>query len=157
MRLLTNLLIFIYVTKSNAQSLKYSDAPDIPYIIVGTVFKTNSNYKIKGISSNTKEHHYEYLKPISSQIFHRKVDYLTVIVKENIIIGFTYFLIPKSNDYSVPPDIKDDFVKKTGLELGCDENYCGVIYGNLKITIGRTNNVALGGDRIIFLAKYNSN
>ncbi len=157
MRILSFLLILICFTKSSAQTLKYSEASDVPTVNIGNIFNSNSNYKIKGISSKTGEYHYEYIKPIKSLIFHRKVDYLTVIVKDNLIIGFTYFLIPKVNDYSVPQDIQDDFKEKTGLELGCGDKYCGVFYGNLKITIGRTNNVSLGGDRFLFQVRNKQN
>lgn len=154
MKTLTLFLCITFACYSHAQNYILSSGKDIPDINIGNTIKSNSPiFKIKGINSTTNEYNYEYIKPITSLVYNHKVDYLIAIVKNNVVIGFMYFLIPKPGEVNVPQSMIDGFKNKTGYKLGSSGKTYGAIINNLRFTFRRMNDPVIGGDRLIFQVK----
>ena len=154
MKTLTLLLCIAFSCYSHAQSYVMSSGKDIPNINIGNTFQSNNPiFKIKGISSSTNEYNYEYIKPITSLVYSHKVDYFIAIVKNGVVIGFMYFLIPKPGEINVPQSMIDGFKNKTGYKLGASGKSYGAIIDNLRFTFLRMNDPAIGGDRLVFQVK----
>ncbi len=126
---------------------------DIPTVKIGNIFSNTSDYKLKGISSKTDEHYYQYTKPITDMVYGHTVDYLIVTVVNNVIIEYIYFLFPNSGDIGVPKEMVDRFKKETGFALGKSGNSYGATIDNYFIVISRVDNVSFGGDRILIKTK----
>lgn len=122
---------------------------DVPEIKVGEVFGEREDYKIKAISSKTGEYYYQYTKTINSLIYGRSVDYLVVVVKNNVINRFMFLLYPKSNDVGVPAEMAKIFERDTGYTMDKVDNTYGIRLGNAFVTITRVDEEGFGGDRIM--------
>jgi hypothetical protein len=125
--------------------------PSDKQIKIGKTFQNDQkNYTFKGSSSKTGKSYYKYNRPSSSLVYGHSVDYVILIVKNGLIVGFSYFLIPKSTDNGVPNSMLNKFKSDSGFALGKVGNE---VYGaqieNIKVTFQRVNKSVLGGDRII--------
>lgn len=126
---------------------------DIPDIKIGTVFTKTNDYEIKGISSKTNEHYYQYKKSIKRFVYGHSVDYLIVTVKNNVIIEYIYFLFPNTGDIGVPKEMVTRFKSETGFALRKSGSSYGATIDNFLIVITRVNNINFGGDRIMIKTK----
>ena len=75
---------------------------------------SSTDYELKGISSKTGEHHYQYKKKITKMMFGYTVDNLVVTTKNKKVVSYIFILNPKVNEYG----IKDDLVLQVENKIG---------------------------------------
>ncbi|MBK6400034.1 MAG: hypothetical protein KA215_04730 [Flavobacterium sp.] len=139
--------------RENSTNTITSFGSDIPNIKIGNVFTKTSDYEIKGISSKTNEHYYQYTKPIKRLVYGHSVDYIVVTTKNNVIIEYIYFLFPNSGDIGVPKEMIVRFNTETGFALGKNGDSYAAKIDNFFIMITRVDDINLGGDRIMIKTK----
>lgn len=141
------LAFFLLSTLSKAQDLKLGESFD----------KWSKDYTLKGISTKTEKHNYQYSKAITRLMFDRKVDVMYVTTKNNIVIGYIYMIIPRDNEAGIPKDLVEQFEKIMKVKLVYSNGTYGVKDDNVVVQFSRNKNPELGGDRIMFytaLVKY---
>ena len=109
-------------------------------------------YKLLGISSQTKVATYKYLGIITDKFFYnRKVGEIIIGVKNNTIVTTIYNLIPEPNDVGVPRTMLDLIESNLPFPLTYKDGIYGVSIDNTNITVSRTKNaLTFHKDRIMF-------
>lgn len=72
-----------------------------------------------------------------------------LVVKNNVVVGYCFILIPNENDIDVPLSMVNQFNRKTGFKLGGSSKLYAANIDNLLISISREADASIGGDRIV--------
>ena len=116
------------------------------------LYPNAKEYKLLGISSQTKVATYKYLGVITDKFFYnRKVGEIIIGVKNNTIVTTIYNLIPEPNDVDVPRTMLDLIENNLPFPLTYKDGIYGVSIDNTNITVSRTKNaLTFHKDRIMF-------
>jgi hypothetical protein len=116
------------------------------------LYPNTKEYKLLGISSQTKVATYKYLGVITDKFFYnRKVGEIIIGVKNNTIVTTIYNLIPEPNDVGVPRTMLDLIESNLPFPLTYKDGIYGVTIDNTNITVSRTKNaLTFHKDRIMF-------
>lgn len=116
------------------------------------LYPNAKEYKLLGISSQTKVATYKYLGVITDKFFYnRKVGEIIIGVKNNTIVTTIYNLIPEPNDVGVPRTMLDLIESNLPFPLTYKDGIYGVSIDNTNITVSRTKNaLTFHKDRIMF-------
>ena len=116
------------------------------------LYPNAKEYKLLGISSQTKVATYKYLGIITDKFFYnRKVGEIIIGVKNNTIVTTIYNLIPEPNDVGVPRTMLDLIESNLPFPLTYKDGIYGVSIDNTNITVSRTKNaLTFHKDRIMF-------
>jgi len=118
------------------------------------LYPNGKEYKLLGISSQTKVATYKYLGVITDKFFYnRKVGEIIIGVKNNTIVTTIYNLIPEPNDVGVPRTMLDLIESNLPFPLTYKDGIYGVSIDNTNITVSRTKNaLTFHKDRIMFFS-----
>jgi hypothetical protein len=116
------------------------------------LYPNAKEYKLLGISSQTKVATYKYLGIITDKFFYnRKIGEIIIGVKNNTIVTTIYNLIPEPNDVGVPRTMLDLIESNLPFPLTYKDGIYGVSIDNTNITVSRTKNaLTFHKDRIMF-------
>jgi len=116
------------------------------------LYPNAKEYKLLGISSQTKVATYKYLGVITDKFFYnRKVGEIIIGIKNNTIVTTIYNLIPEPNDVGVPRTMLDLIESNLPFPLTYKDGIYGVSIDNTNITVSRTKNaLTFHKDRIMF-------
>lgn len=116
------------------------------------LYPNAKEYKLLGISSQTKVATYKYLGVINDKFFYnRKVGEIIIGIKNNTIVTTIYNLIPEPNDVGVPRTMLDLIESNLPFPLTYKDGIYGVSIDNTNITVSRTKNaLTFHKDRIMF-------
>ena len=104
------ILFSIQIFTVKSQTNNFINGFEISNVKIGDHFKNStSEYKVAGVSSKTGEYYYQYLKSIDKKALGHSVDRIIEIVKDGIVTGFMYLLIPNNGDVGVPKQMAESF------------------------------------------------
>lgn len=113
----------------------------------------SSDFKLIGISSSTGVSTYRYIKPITDQMFERKIGEIVVGIKNGRIVTTIYNLVPRPGDDGVPQSIIDLIQSNLPYPLSRIGEGYGINIDNTSISITRSNNTLTSWkDRIMFFS-----
>lgn len=121
---------------------------------LGDPFSDNTEgLKLIGISSTTGVSSYKYIKPISDQLFGRKISDIVIGVKRGIVVTTIYNLVPLKTDIGIPQSIVDLIQSSLPFPLSPINNGYAINIDNTTISISRSNNsLTFGKDRIMYFS-----
>jgi hypothetical protein len=116
------------------------------------LYPNAKEYKLLGISSQTKVATYKYIGVINDKFFYnRKVGEIIVGFKNGVIVTTIYNLIPEKGDVGVPQSTLDLVQSSIPFPLAYRNGLYGANIDNTSITLSRSNNqLTFHKDRIMF-------
>lgn len=113
----------------------------------------SSEFKLLGISSTTGVSSYRYIRPISDEVFGRKIGEIVIGIKKGQIVTTVYNLIPNAGDIGVPTSIIDLIQSSLPYPLASFGEGYGINIDNTSISISRSKNALTSWkDRIMYFS-----
>ena len=114
---------------------------------------STSEFKLIGISSATGVSSYQYIRPITDNMFGRKVGDIIVGIKNGRIVTTVYNMIPIKGDFGIPQTIINLIQSNLPYPLALIGDAYGINIDNTSISISRSSNsLTFGKDRIMYFS-----
>lgn len=141
----TILSAFLFILTAHTYGQNYS--------LGESLYPSNSEFELIGISSKTGVSAYRYKKHVSARFYGRRLGDIIVGVKDGHIAQTIYLMIPEDGDIGVPKEILNLIQSVLPYPLSYTNGRYGVNIDNYSISLSRTNNaITFNKDRIMYMS-----